>query len=284
MARVITVYSLAGRGKTTFALSGKGRKAYFEFDPGSYERAESGLFIPEGSLDIYRIHPPFDDSVFEDWGELDTSMVGKSGAGPVKVVHKLKGYEEKRREFRSAFSKVLKDESITDIILDTEDDLWDLEQNAFKQRIQEETNVQRSGNISRLEYQECNTDMNQYTMGSKSYGKNLIMVCHQSEVWSGGEATGQFKPAGWNEAVDKSDATLEFRIRDHKPYAVLKKAGGADLALVDKEITNPTLDRVISIIEAAAYLRKYARSEELPDDVDDILKEAQKLKFVKANE
>lgn len=282
MARIISAYSLAGRGKTTFALSGKGRKAYFEFDPGSYERAESGLLIPEGSLDIYRCHPPFDDSVFEEVGTLDTRMVGKSGEGPVKVIHKLSGYEEVRRAFRSQFGKTLQDESVEDIILDTQDDLWDLEQNAFKQRIQDET-TKREGNLSRLEYQECNTDMNQYVMGAKKYGKNLIMICHQSEVWSGGTATGQFKPAGWNEVVDKSDITLEFRISDHKPYAVVKKSGGADLALVDKEIRNPTLDRVIDIIEAAAFLRKHARDAELPDEVDDILREAKKVKFTLEN-
>lgn len=283
MARIITGYSLAGKGKTTFALSGKGKKAYFEFDPGSYERAESGLIIPEGSLDIYQCHPPFDESVFEEVGELDTRMVGKSGEGPVKVVHKLVGYEEVRRQFRSAFGKTLTDDSISDLIIDTQDDLWDLEQNAFKQRIQDETS-KREGNLSRLEYQECNLDMNQYVMGAKKYGKNLIMICHQTEVWSGGSATGQLKPAGWNEAVDKSDITLEFRVRDSKPYAVIKKSGGADLALVDKEIIEPTLDKVIEIIESASFLRKHARNIELPDDVDDIIKEAKKLKFKLDNE
>lgn len=283
MARVILGYSSRGKGKTTFAVSGKGRKIYFEFDPGSYERAESGLDIPEGSLDIIKIHPPFDDDVFEEYGELDTSMTGKSGAGPIKVVHKLEGYEKKRREFRSAFSKALKDEIVSDIIFDTEDDLWDLEQNSFKERIQTETNVQRV-NIGRLEYQECNTDMNQYIMGSKSYNKNLLLICHQSEIYSGGDPTGQYKPAGWNGAEDKADIVLEFRVRDSAPYAVVKKAGGADLALVGKEIENPTVENVTAIIEAAAFLRKHARDKALPDEVSDILSEAKKLKFKLDNE
>lgn len=241
------------------------------------------MIIPEGSLELFHCHPPFDDSVFDEVGELDTSMVGKSGLGPVKVFHRLSGWEEVRREFRSNYGKMLRDETITDIIFDTQDDLWTLEQNSFKQRKQDELHSKET-NLKRSEYEECNNDMLQYIMGAKKYSKNLILICHQSEIWSGGEGTGQYKPSGWNLVTDKSDITLEFRVRSGKPYAVAKKSGGASLELIDKEFNEPTVDSVVDIIEAAAFLRKYAKDEALPDEVSDILSEAKKLKFKLDNE
>lgn len=278
--RIITLFAGTGDGKSTTALKDKARKAYFEFDPGSYERAESGLRLQEGQVDIYRFHPPFDLDVFLDEGRLSTAMVGDSGKGAVQVIHKLYGWEELRREFRRQFALCLQDDTIRDIIFDTGDDLWTIEQNAFKQRKQDDVKMD-AAQMNRLEYKECNADMLQYYMACKSKGKNLIVVCHMADEYSGGTATGKVKPAGWNDGPEKSDITVRLRRKNRAPSGTITKAGGAHMGLIDMEIDITeqyplNIDTMVLLVNSATYLQSKDIDLDPDWDFEEIINQAKK--------
>jgi len=279
VARVNSIFAATGNGKSTMVLKDKRRKAYFEFDAGSFERAESGLTLMEGQVDIYRFHPPFDLDVFTDAGILDKSMVGDSGKGAVQVIHHLTGWNEQLVAFRKQFALCIQDATIQDIIFDTQDDLWTMEQNAFKQRMQDEIGIDKA-RMNRLEYQEGNTHMLQYCAAAKSRGKNLYFVCHETDEWKGGAVTGKLKPAGWNDGPEKSDITIQLRRRDKKPYAVVFKAGGADMALIDMEIEGSedyplNMVTVNHIVDCATAIRKAGQN--LPDTIEKIIQRGEML-------
>ena len=104
-ARLFLAYSAGGKGKTTFALSGKSKKAYFEFDPGSLARAVPGLKamgIKRDDVEVYKAEWPIE---WDDITRLNTSMVGDSGKGAIQVVPELDGFIDARSLFRRAFAK-----------------------------------------------------------------------------------------------------------------------------------------------------------------------------------
>lgn len=268
MSRVFYVFSASGLGKSTFSLSGKGKKWYAELDAGSFERAESGLDIPEGSLDIEYFYPPTEWEE-DNWDNavIDTSMVGASGKGGIQVISEIKGYKELRARFRNAYGKALQ-RDYSDLIIDTESNYYDVIQLAMKQKFQEELGL-AAGKMKRLEYDLLYQDMFQVMRGAKGVGKNLIMLAHEKEAWAGNEATGKMIPDGCKKVMDEADVTLRFVKRNRKPVAIIYKAAGADMGLVDMEIEEPTIEKVSLILDCATAMRK--NKVPLPDSIDEIL-------------
>ncbi len=261
MARCYLIRGQAGQGKSTFALSGEGKTWYCELDPGSYNRAENG--IDTSQVEVYQCYPPI--TGLSDEGRLSTFMTGQGGSGPVKVVHRLSGWDEKALDLRRTYVKALENPEVENVVFDTSTQLWQLIRNSAQERIQDETNISRDA-LSRAEYDEPNDLMSMITMGAKQMNKNLVLVARESEIYKEGKPTGEFKAAGWGGAPGAADIELALTASNGKPYATVKKAGGADFAMVDLRITEPTIPLMETIIDNARILRskkvKYPRSVE----------------------
>ena len=253
MSRVYQVFGQTGTGKSTFAKTAPGRKFWAELDPGSYERA-SGEAKDE-SVEFHEYHAPL--TALEDMGALDFAMVGQSGRGAVQINHKYVGWNETYWAFIKDFMDFIKGNPGT-VVIDTSTLLWDMAQNALRQRIQEGSGdaAYKSDRLKRLEYQEPNSQLTQILQGSKGRGCNVILIAHRGEIWEGDKPTGRWKPDGWNKAMDSADVSLMFDVKNKKPVATVFKAGGCDLELVGREIVEPTFTKVEELINAATKLRK----------------------------
>lgn len=241
-----------GSGKSSFALSGTGNKWYAEFDPGSLDR--TGIDIAEANIEPHFYHPPLQSLL--DMGSLDLASVGR-GAGGVQIAYKLSGWKEMFWDhFITDYMKALTEGDFQDFIIDTNKMEWEMCRNSFRQRIQEESDLDEKRRLSRLDYQEPNNQQTQLIQGVKGRGKNYIMVAHEAEIWAGGEPTGRYKPDGWREAEDLADITLRFSIRNKRPVGTIHKAAAGGLDLLDMEIVEPTIEKMDKLIKSAALLRR----------------------------
>lgn len=278
-ARLYLAYSAGGKGKTSFSLSGKGKKGYMEFDPGSLARAVPGLKamgVKRDDVDVYKAEWPFE---WDDITRLNTAMVGASGKGAVQVVPELSGFIEMRKNFRNAFGKMLKESDIRDIIMDTETFLWDMEQLYLKEKFQHDLNNMSDSRLKTLEFESLNNDMTQYHIAAKQADKNLIWLCHEKEVWVNNEPSGRFVSDGWKEAEGLADVALRFTVKDREPHAEIYKAGGTNLKIVGLEFRLPTIDSVSLVLDAASFLM--GEDIPLPDEITEegILSKARMVGF-----
>lgn len=247
MSKVIVIYGATGTGKSSFVQSSSRSKWYAELDPGSLDRAKK---YHGGELEYHTYYEPL--TALEDMGVLDRSMTGSSGLGAVQVAHRYSGWREKYWEFVSDYLAFLKTGPEYGII-DTSTILWNMAQNALRQRLQEEGGPRevQSDRLKRLEYQEPNDQLMSMIKGAKGAQKDLVLVAHRGEVWFNDKPTGKWKPDGWNKALDNADIGLMFDVRSARPVATITKAGGCPLDLVGWEIESPTLDGVCELVDAA---------------------------------
>lgn len=289
MPRVQQIFSEAGMGKSTYALGrvkltpngepiskSKLKTLYCEFDPGSFARAEAGMKLDYKRLTVKQYRTPF--TSLEDFGKLSTSTVGASGNGAVQIVHRLSGWAEEYWKYISELLSELKTGDYDTVVTDTIKREWDMAQNAFRQRIQDETQVDRE-RLTRLEYQEPNAQHYQIRDACATYGADWILLTHEGEVWKDGKPTGQPKADGWNDASKISDVTLRFTLRaiggKLTPVASVFKLGGADLSMIGREFEAPTLDSVSEIMNAAAVLQREGVA--IPASNKDIIEMAKSL-------
>lgn len=247
MSKVILVYGPNGSGKSSFVQSSQRSKWYAELDPGSYDRAKK----TRAPIEVQTFYEPL--TALEDMGFLDRSMQGASGKGAVQVAHKYTGWRETYWDFVKAYLDFLKSDTHEYGVIDTSTVLWNMAQNALRQRLQEEGGPRdiQSDRLKRLEYQEPNDQLMSMIKGAKGAKKDLVLVAHRGEVWFNDQPTGKWKPDGWNKALDNADIGLMFEVRSSKPVAIITKAGGCPLELVGWELENPTLDDVIALVDAA---------------------------------
>lgn len=265
MSRVILAYGDSGVGKTTFAISGSRKTWYAELDVGSFERAS--ILLNGETVDVQKFYNPL--TFLEDMGSLSSGMVGESGKGAVQVVHRLTGWDEKYREFVDAYLLALKSD-IDRVVIDTSTKLWKLAQQALRQRIQRDIPVKdQAERLSRLEYEEPNAQFHQIVEASKMFQKDLMLVAHEGEIWSGGKPTGQPKPDGAGGIVDDSDIVLRFTVSNKRPTAMIMKAGRGGMELLYMEIPSPTWDKVGQLIDSAEYIR--GKGGLIPDDYESVI-------------
>lgn len=256
--RVYLAFGASFTGKSTFSASGKGRKWYAEFDPGSFER--TGLDPADITVCYY--HAPVSNLLQR--GKL-------SGAG---VSRSLDGWDALWWQFVGDYLNAL-DQDYTDYIIDTGTKAWLVCRNSFFERVQDEKNDKERERLSRLEYQEPNGQMDSIITVAKQKGKNLIFVAHQGEVYLNDKPTGELKPDGYKELANMADITLQFRLVDKKPVARIFKIGAGGLELKDMEIEQPTIAKVDELLEAAKKLRQAGKA--VPDSPDKVRMEALKL-------
>lgn len=250
---VYLAYGPNGCGKSTFALSGSGRKWYAEFDPGSFAR--TGLDPANPDLELHKYPPPLTSLM--DRGKLDVSMVGRSGRGGVGLSLKYSGWDEAFwAGFVSDYTSALTADQFDDYIWDTAKLMWEMNQNAYRERIQEETDLDTYRGLTRLDYKTPNMWMHRFIQAAKAKERNVVIVAHQADDYQNGEPTGKFKPDGWNEAKDQSDCTLRFVIRNKRPVGILEKGGAAGLDVIGLEVVEPTIEKMNGILAAAVVLRR----------------------------
>ena len=250
---VYLAYGPNGSGKSWFALSGKGRKWYAEFDPGSFDR--TGLDPKNPDLELHKYPPPI--SSLMDKGKLDLSMVGKSGRGGVGVSLKYTDWDEIFwAGFVKDYTDALTANQFDDYIWDTAKLMWEMNQNSYRERIQEETDLDTYRGLTRLDYKTPNMWMHRFIQAAKAKSRNVVIVAHQKDEWQNGEPTGRYKPDGWDEASDQSDCTLRFFVRNRRPVGILEKGGSAGMDVIGLEVVEPTIEKMNRLLDAATALRR----------------------------
>lgn len=265
MSRVVQIFGSTGTGKSRLALTAPGRKWYAEMDPGSYARGSAGIKLQPDEVDLHQFAVPLTSLL--DRGVLDFSMVGGSGKGAVQVAHRYKGWNEEWWKFVDEYMQALKGDYST-LIIDTSTLLWDMAQNALRQRIQEGggTEDYQSDRLKRLEFQEPSSQMNSIVMGAKGANKNLVLIAHRGEVWFNDKPTGTWKPDGWNKAMDGSDVSIMLEVKGHRPAGFLFKG---DMDLTGMEVPEPTFSKLEQVLEVAQALR--LQGFEVPASYDELM-------------
>ncbi len=262
------VWGAPGTSKSTFALSGEGRKWYVELDPGSLDRAKKRVDM--SLVEVYECYPP----ISMDEGVLDVSMVGQSGKGAIQVKHHLEGYDESHKLLRAEFAKAIMKPEIGSIVFDTGTLMDSLITNAFKQRIQNETDVERI-RLTKLEYQERNQNWYWFLGHAKAKKKNLVITARQRDVYQNGERTGNVIAAGWDDTGYQVDIEIKFTIEDRKPVGTIMKAGGAHIALVGVKVIEPTIPKMELLVACADRISD--KGLPMPESGEAILEQGQAL-------
>lgn len=276
------IYGMSGTGKTTVAVSGKGRKAYMEIDIGSLARAVQGMDIDTSLLQYkaYRLPP----TSLRDRGRVSTQKIGDSGKGAATIVHNLAGWERLAAEFTNDFADNCENPEIDEIIIDTGTLLWDMLQAATRERIQREVPSDSwEKELKRLEFEEPNQQIWDMCYWAKANRKTLIISSMESGIWSqangGGYIDGQHKPDGNKYLSGFVDASVRLTVVSKHPVGELVKVAAGGMELLGMRIDNPTIDGLVSLFNSAASLRKLGL--DLPSGsqltFSNVLREAQKV-------
>lgn len=247
MSYVYLLIGPAGSGKTTCSLSGEGKTAYFEWDPGSYDRAMKGSQASEDNIILSRHWPPLTSL-------LNLGKVSAQGLG-MQMKH-LEGWTEMYSEFVDKYLDCLQDPEVNQSVFDTETALWLGVRQGWQQQIQDAGSKQEADRMSPLVYTEANSRYSQIIAASKMFGKDLVLIGHMKEEWKNDKATGVMIHDGHKEAPNLADLFLEFRIKDKQPVATIRKAGAGGLELVGMELEAPTLGDLKALLDGASLIRK----------------------------
>lgn len=237
----------AGTGKTTTALSGEGKTAYFEFDPGSYDRAMKGSPVDESNILLSR-----------HWAPLTSLLsLGKvSAAGLGMQMKHLEGWTEGYMEFVDTYLKNLQNPEVSQTVFDTETAEWLMIRNGWSQQIQNAGSKTEADRMSPLVYTEANSRYEQIVTASKMFGKDLILIGHMKEEYKNDKGTGVMIHDGHKEAPNLADLFLQFDVVDRKPVATIRKAGAGGLSLVGMKLIAPTLTDLRNLLDGASAIRK----------------------------
>lgn len=248
MSRVHLISGEAGTGKTTYALSGSKPVDYYEFDAGSWERAAAGLDLHEGDVSVHRYYAPLTNLL-----SMGKISVGSGGGIAPSTVHELKGWREMFWQFVQDYLDGLKGQGRP--VIDTGTKLWLAIRQSFLQEVQEAAGKDKE-RLNALQYTEPNARHSQIIEGAKATGKDLVIVAHEKELWVKDQPTGVFVPDAYKETPNMADVCLRFTIESKRPVATITKAGAGGLELVGMKITEPTMDKVNEVLDAAALLRQ----------------------------
>lgn len=269
MSRVGFIIGDNGTGKTTLALSGAtvaNPANHFEFDVGSLDRAAAGLGLSEGSIVSRSYYAPLTNIL-----EQGRISVGNSGISPA-TVHVLAGWKEQFWQFVQDFLASLSNPGYP--VLDTETKMWLMTRQGFLQEVQEAAGPERE-RLNTLQYTEPNARHSQLIEAARMKNRDLLMIAHEKEEYRGDKPTGKMIPDGFKEVASMSDYVLRLVIRDRHPVAIFLKAGAGGLELLDREIEEPTLEKVNAVLDAAEKLRRLKMG--LPGSNDELLELAAAL-------
>lgn len=273
----ILIYGVSGSGKTTAALAGEGRKAYMEMDIGSLQRAASSMQFDWTTIDHYQYRLP--PTSLRDRGRVSNEMVGTSGKGANTIVHDLRGWDELAFRFTNEFcdfcedftwingAKEKVDIPYSDIIVDTGTLLWDMLQDSTRERFQKAGGGTEK-ELKRLEFEEPNTQIWDMCNWAQANKKNLIFTSMESYVWNNsGPAPGydyeRHKPDGNKYLPGYVDVVLRMTVESRVPYGQLTKVAAGGLELLNMKISQPSVSKVIKILDTASMLKREGIS--LPD-------------------
>lgn len=146
--------------------------------------------------------------------------------------------------------------NIKSVIIDTGTVLWTLATNAHLERVQQ-TNSQRQ-RLQQIEYARPNSELRTLYSAARTYRKNLIITHHMGgiykerltdhgvesvrigDTWAGFSGMGAIMDIVVRTAISRNDAI---------PVPMIKiETCGYALALEEQELTNPTFDMLLGII------------------------------------
>lgn len=248
MSKVGLVSGDNGTGKTTFALSSEGKKDYYEFDAGSYDRAVAGLDINEDDITVHQYYAPLTNLM----GAGKISVSERGGIAPA-TVHRLSGWKELFWTFVNDYLTALDGPGYP--IFDTETKLWLMIRQSFLQEVQDAAGPDRE-RLDKLQYTEPNARHSQLIEAARIKGKDLIMLSHEKELYTKSEATGLMVHDGFKEVPNMVDYSLRFVLKNKKPLATFTKAGAGGLSLLGMEVESPTIPMIHTILDGASMLRR----------------------------
>ena len=132
MSRVWQVTGRNFTGKSTFAVSDLvGKCAYAELDAGSFERT---ALDENSNILVSKFYPPL--TALEDIGVVRIDSAGQSGRGGISIVHTYKGWQEAWEQVNKWILEACAAGDVSRGVIDTASLLWDMMQNATRQRAQ----------------------------------------------------------------------------------------------------------------------------------------------------
>lgn len=264
MSRTFLVLGAAGTGKSTFALSGEGIVDFYEFDPGSFERA--AISLQEGKVNLHQYTPPLTAL------EAPSGKLSLINPAVPQTSHHLAGWSENFWRFVADYLPALDGPGYP--VIDTETRFWMTIRQGFLQEVQEATGKDQE-RLNTLAYTEPNARYSQVLTAPKIKGKDLVLLAHEKESYVNDKPTGTFVHDGYKEAPNLADCTLRFTLQGKVPLATIYKAGTGGLELIGREIQNPTLVLVNAILDGAAKLRRLGMG--IPETNDELLQLAAAL-------
>jgi hypothetical protein len=245
MSRSTLLFGPAFTGKTTYALGDGDPVDYYELEPNGFRRAASGLDFSLDDIKVYPFRAPLTN--IENMG---MAIVSDRGGVAPALSYKLEGWKEVFYDFLRAYLGNLKEGRARPVI-DTATRLDQMNRQAFLQQLQEATGNEKE-RLDQLRYTETNARFTQLVEAAGYFDKDLILIAHEDQVFG----TQDVKPDGFKHLPGMVDITLRFTMKNGKPVATIFKLGEGGMALVGKEIVEPTIAKVDALLNAATAIRK----------------------------
>lgn len=261
--RIYLAFGVAGSGKSDFALGcGDAEDPddlvdFFEWESGGFRRGSARARHPE-RITVHKFRTPLTN--IEDL-TFGTIAVGQSGTAPAPS-YKLDGWLLEYGNFVRAYLQAIKGTGRP--VIDTATRLWLCVRQSFLEQLQEATGNEQA-RLDQLRYTEPNARMTQICEAPERFGKDLVLIAHEDTVFG----TSQVKPDTFKEIPNMADVTLRFRVQDNRPVATIFKLGEGGMDLLGKDIVEPSLAKVNTILDNAAKLRSMKLS--LPEDLEELV-------------
>jgi len=223
------LYGPPGSGKSSMAITWPPKVVFFDFDLGFDRAHKSDELLASGNVVYHKIEIP--------------------ARSFTTRYEKLVGYKAAWIDFTTKFVEACEDEEVGSIVVDTCTMEWSLNRDAYLEELQEQ-NPNRKQLLQR-EYGEPNSRQKIAVAAAKSYGKHLVWVHHETDMYDiltiGGQVqldsnndpkripTGEKTPDGFRYSLGLADWVLHSRLQfDRKSMQNGQKPEAKVFAMIEK--------------------------------------------------
>lgn len=260
MARSYLCWGPQGSTKSSFGLAEAGPDnpiSYHLFEPGGFKRAATRLGLDEKNLPSWvRLH-----KYVMPTPELDSMgqvIVGQTGRAQANLYYRLDGWVDVIAAFNTNYMTDCKDGYRP--VVDTVTELWNAQQNAIKQQLQDATNGTNADYLDQLRYGAPNSRMMGAMHFARNYDLDAVFVAHEKEKFNpdrNSVAPTEYIMDSWKKTEDQVDCSLRFRLVGNKPVARIEKGAEVGLDIKGLDIEYPTLTKVSEFLDCAAKLASH---------------------------